>query len=127
MKWLLIALVVLIASLLLNLPLLAYAVVIGAAIFWLTRELARRWSGQLSGSRDCDTQTARIGDSVSVRVRLRNDGSLAIPWLLIEDLLPAHHIQDIRPRLTVDGAAHFMIATHVSAVAAAIAEHIACA
>lgn len=38
--------------------------------------------------------------------------------------LLAEHVARSR-RLTVGGAAHFMIATHVSAVAAAIAEHIA--
>jgi uncharacterized protein (DUF58 family) len=37
-------------------------------------------------------------------VHVRNRGPLSIPWLLVEDLLPAHHIADVRPRLLVNGA-----------------------
>jgi uncharacterized protein (DUF58 family) len=43
----------------------------------------------LSAERRCGQSTAEIGDTVPVRVTVRNTGWLPVPWVLLEDLLPS--------------------------------------
>jgi uncharacterized protein (DUF58 family) len=116
MKWLVGILVLLLAALVLESGLLAFATYVLAGLFVLSRVLARNWMERISASRtvairgaprqerrteddedeDDDaplghpsrTLHANIGDRVVVRVKVRNDGSMLVPWVLLEDLLP---------------------------------------
>ena len=103
MKWFLGALLLLLAALLLESSLLAYAMYVLLGLLLLSRWLARSWIGGLTATRTCTQATANIGDRVAMQVTVTNTGSLPVPWLLAEDLLPRHSIDKRFPRLKIKG------------------------
>ncbi|GEM_PF-80865 len=103
MKWYLAALLLLLAAFLLESSLLAYATYVLLGVLVVSRILARNWIANLSATRRCDITTAEIGDKVPVTLTLRNGGSLPVPWVLAEDLLPRSALEQRPPRLRVKG------------------------
>jgi uncharacterized protein (DUF58 family) len=103
MKWFLGALLLLLAALLLESILLAYATYVLLGLLLLSRWLARSWIGHLSAARTCQQLTADIGDRVTVRLTITNEGGLPVPWLLAEDLLPQSALGLRFPRLKIKG------------------------
>jgi uncharacterized protein (DUF58 family) len=101
MKWFLGALVLLLAAWFLESGLLAYAMYVLLGLLVLSRLLARNWIQHVSASRECNRITAEIGDSVAVEIQVHNSGWLPVPWLLLEDLLPAKALVESRQRLRV--------------------------
>jgi uncharacterized repeat protein (TIGR01451 family) len=86
--WIVIAGLILAASLLLDLPLLAYAAEALLAVLVVSRFLARQWVTSLSATRRTSRLDVEPGDTVTITVELRNTGLLPILWCLAEDLLP---------------------------------------
>src|SRR5438132_7992344 len=103
MKWFLGALALLLTALILQSGLLAYSMYVLLAVLILSRVLARAWIGHLSATRQCDQLTAEIGDTVRVKLEVRNAGWLPVPWVLLEDLLPRQALEQRPPRLRVRG------------------------
>jgi uncharacterized protein (DUF58 family) len=113
MKWFLGVLLILLAALLLESGLLAYAAYVLIGLLLVSRVLARNWVGQLTVARLCrlvgrdgdesipDGLTAEIGDRVAVRLVVRNNGAMPVPWVLLEDMLPRHALDQRFPRLKV--------------------------
>ncbi len=101
MKWFLSALLVLLVALVLETGLLAYAMYVLLGVMLLSRFLARSWIENLSASRRCDRDSAEIGDEVEVTLIVRNAGALPVPWVLLEDMLPARAMIEGRARLRV--------------------------
>jgi uncharacterized protein (DUF58 family) len=101
MKWFLGATLLLLAALFLESGLLAYAMYVLLGLLVLSRILARNWIKHVSAVRHCDRITAEVGDSVAVEIEVKNSGWLPVPWLLLEDLLPAKALQESRQRLRV--------------------------
>src|SRR5262245_40777552 len=103
MKWYVAAALLLLAAFFLESSLLAYATYVLLGVLVVSRLLARSWIANLSATRQGDITTAEIGDKVPVTLTLRNAGSLPVPWVLAEDLLPASALQQRPPRLRVKG------------------------
>ncbi len=103
MKWFVGVLLLLLAALLLESSLLAYVVYVLLGLLLLSRWLARSWIGGLSATRDCKQFTADIGDRVSVKLSIVNEGGLPVPWVLAEDLLPQYSRGQRFPRLKIKG------------------------
>jgi uncharacterized protein (DUF58 family) len=103
MKWYVGALLLLLAALVLQSGLLAYAMYVLLGVLIVTRVLARRWINHLHATRHCASTTAAIGERVAVTVTVRNDGGLPVPWVLLEDLLGKAALAQRPPRLTVQG------------------------
>jgi uncharacterized protein (DUF58 family) len=103
MRWFLGAGIMLLIALVLESGLLAYAMYVLLAIMILSRVLARTWTGNLSAVRTCRHETAEVGDKVPVEVVVHNAGSLPVPWVLLEDMLPRQAVQSRNPRLKVRG------------------------
>jgi uncharacterized protein (DUF58 family) len=103
MKWFAGALLILAVSLALELPLLAYAMYVLLGLLLVSRVLSRKWVSNLVAERDCQRSQLEIGDKLAVSVKIRNDGPLAIPWLLVEDLLPQPTALHPAHRVRVDG------------------------
>jgi uncharacterized protein (DUF58 family) len=101
MKWFLGASLLLLAALFLESGLLAYAMYVLLGLLVLSRLLARNWIQHVSAARVCDRIAAEVGDSVAVEIQVNNSGWLPVPWLLLEDLLPAKALQESRQRLRV--------------------------
>jgi uncharacterized repeat protein (TIGR01451 family) len=101
MKWFFGALLLLLAALALDSGLLAYSMYVLLALLVVSRLLARSWIGKLAVTRECDKVEAETGDTVSVTVTVRNEGVMPVPWILMEDLLPAKAIVENRARLRV--------------------------
>ncbi len=91
MKWFIAILLILLASLIIESGLLAFAGYVLLAMLFISRGLARHWIGNLTASRECDQATAEIGDTVPVILTIKNSGFLPVPWVLVEDLLPQTH------------------------------------
>jgi len=106
-KWFIGVLSLLLAALVLESGLLAFATYVLLGLLLLGRLLSRGWSGGIEASRrmklvgaqdrdDVDdapppsamTLHAEVGDRVNVRVAVRNNGWLLVPWALLEDLVP---------------------------------------
>jgi uncharacterized protein (DUF58 family) len=103
MKWFFGAILLLLAALLLQSSLLAYAMYVLFGLLLLTRWFARSWIGNLSATRTCKQQNADIGDRVLVQLTVTNEGGLPVPWLLAEDLLPQFSPGHRFPRIKVKG------------------------
>ena len=89
MKWWLGAGLLLLAALIIQSGLLAYAMYVLLAVMLVSRLLARSWVKNVHATRAFLEPTAEIGDDVRVLVRVKNSGFLPVPWILLEDLLPA--------------------------------------
>jgi uncharacterized protein (DUF58 family) len=103
MRWFLGVLLLLVAALLLESGLLAYAMYVLLGLLVVSRYLTRNWIEHLTASRECKRLTAEIGESVTVTVAVNNGGWLPVPWVLLEDLLPRRAISAANPRLGVKG------------------------
>jgi uncharacterized protein (DUF58 family) len=103
MKWFLGAIVLLLAALVLQSGLLAYAMYVLLAVMVISRLLARSWLGKVTASRTCDHLTAEIGDEVDVEIAIANSGWLPVPWVLLEDMLPRQALAQRPPRVYVKG------------------------
>jgi uncharacterized repeat protein (TIGR01451 family) len=103
MRWFLAVLVILVLALILDSGLLAYSMYVLLALLLLTRFLSRTWIGHLTATRKCNKSTAVIGDKVSVQLTITNSGSLPVPWVLVEDLLPRYALDRNALRLRVKG------------------------
>jgi len=99
--WLLAAIASLAVAALFGLSLLAFAVYALLGVIVLSRYRARTWTRNVTGRRELSCQLARIGETVGVRVSVRNRGPLPIVWLLIEDLLPRTACVHDPPKLRV--------------------------
>lgn len=102
-KWLLATLVILAAALAIESGLLAYAMYVLLGVMLLSRLLARDWLGRITATRKVDAVEAEVGDVVAVKLTINNNGSIPVPWMLLEDLLPPSAIRQKPPRLTLDG------------------------
>lgn len=103
MNWLVGAAILLLLAAALNMGLLVYAMYTLIAVILVSRFLARRWSEDLVATRECNRLSAEVGDTVAVNVVLENQGSLPVPWVLCEDLLPREALLYDPPRLKVEG------------------------
>src|SRR5262249_29921966 len=101
MKWFLGAALILLAALVLETGLLAYAMYVLLGVLLLSRVLARSWTDHLTAERRCDRDTAQVGDDLTVTLTVRNLGALPVPWVLLEDMLPARALAEGRARLRV--------------------------
>jgi uncharacterized repeat protein (TIGR01451 family) len=89
MKWFLGALLLLLAALALESGLLAYAMYVLLGLLILSRLLTLSWIGNLDASRHCDAVEVTAGDTITILIVVNNDGALPVPWVLLEDMLPA--------------------------------------
>ena len=80
MRWLLGALALLFAGIVLKLGLLVYAMYVLLGVLLLSRYLSRQWVENLSATRHCSADSALIGESIEVVVTVRNLGKLPVPW-----------------------------------------------
>jgi uncharacterized protein (DUF58 family) len=103
MKWFLGVLLLLLAALLLESSLLAYAMYVLLGLLLLSRWLARSWIGNLSATRTCKQLTANIGERVAVQLTVTNNGGMPVPWVLAEDLLPQYALGQRFPRFKIKG------------------------
>ena len=103
MKWILGALVLLIAGAIFQLGLLVYAMYALLAVLLASRYLAWQWTTHLVASRQGRLGTAEIGDSTQITVSLRNQGRSRIAWLLAEDSLPLEAMTQQPPGVEVEG------------------------
>jgi uncharacterized protein (DUF58 family) len=101
MKWFLGALLILLAALILESGLLAYSMYVLLGVMVLSHFLTRAWTGRLTATRECNRETAEVGDTVAVLVTVKNNGWMVVPWLLIEDMLPARALAGTTARLRV--------------------------
>jgi uncharacterized repeat protein (TIGR01451 family) len=101
MKWFVGAVLLLIAALVLQSGLLAFSMYVLLGLLLLSRVLTRTWINNLSAVRACDRQEAEVGESVTVQVTVKNNGVFPVPWVLLEDMLPAKALVENRNRLRV--------------------------
>ena len=104
MKWFVFALIAIVVALVLNLPVLAFAVVVGLSVFSVTGWLTNRWTSQITGHRKWSHETAEVGQLVTATVEVRNAGTLPIAWMLVEDLVPADQPKSVRQRIVLHGS-----------------------
>jgi uncharacterized protein (DUF58 family) len=103
MKWFVGTILLLLAALLLQSGLLAYAMYVLLAVMVTSRLLARAWIGHLSATRTCGDLIGEIGQVVKVKLVFRNSGLLPVPWVILEDMLPRSALDQKLPRLRIKG------------------------
>lgn len=102
-QWAVAAAILLVLAWILGSAPLAAATYLLLATAVAARLLVRYWASQVSASRDCNRVDARIGDKVAFNVELHNHGRLALPWLMVEDLIPSADLRGTPPRLRLLG------------------------
>ena len=96
--------VVLVAALVLQAGLLAFAMYVLIGVLLLSRHLAKKWVGSLAAVRECKaTEPVEVGATVEMKVRLTNASSTRVAWVLIEDLFPEHYLRQKPPRVRIKG------------------------
>jgi uncharacterized protein (DUF58 family) len=96
--------VVLIAALVLQAGLLAFAMYVLIGVLLLSRHLAKKWVGALVATRECaTTEPVEVGATVEMKVRLANAGGSRVTWVLVEDLFPEHYLHQKPPRVRIKG------------------------
>jgi uncharacterized repeat protein (TIGR01451 family) len=103
MSWLVGAVLILLAALVLQMGLLAFAMYVLIMVLLLSRFLAKTWIESVEVERECNRDKANVGDTVAVILTIRNTGRWPIGWLLIEDLLPRRALIFNPPALKVTG------------------------
>jgi len=88
MRWFAAVVGLLIAALVFQLGLLAYAMYALLGIMLLSKWLSRTWVENLTAIRECNRVAVNVGEKVAVVITLRNRGLLPVAWALVEDLLP---------------------------------------
>ena len=104
MKWFVGTLLLLAAGVVFEWGLLVYATYVLLGVLLASRALTARWIDSIEVSRHIDATRAEIGESVVVRLEVRNRGRLTIPWVLIEDAAPLRALSQIPSRLDIDGS-----------------------
>ncbi len=102
-RWLGASILLLAVGVTFQLGLLVYAMYALLGILVISRFLAREWVENLKAERECNRLTAEIGDTAAFIVTVRNTGRLPVPWVLLEDSLPASALQQRPPRIKIDG------------------------
>jgi uncharacterized repeat protein (TIGR01451 family) len=103
MNWIVGAVLLLIVAMLFDMDLLVYSMYVLLAVILSSRFLAKTWAESLSAERTCNRLTANIGDKVAVSLSVRNNGSIPVAWVLLEDLLPRRAIIHDPPSLAIEG------------------------
>lgn len=103
MRWYLGAALLLAIALLLGLGWLAYTMYALVGVMVVSRWLARSWASHLHAQRECNRTVVNVGDTVAVVLSVSNTGRLSIPWVLVEDQLPAEALIERPPRMVVVG------------------------
>jgi uncharacterized protein (DUF58 family) len=88
LRWLILCLVVLVAALLLRVGFFAYVFYTLVGVLAISLLMGRSALDRIQLERHCNRTQARIGDDATVTVEVRNRKALAVPWLIIEDLIP---------------------------------------
>ena len=108
MKWIAGTIALLALGLIFQLSLLVYAMYVLLGVLLLNRVFTRLWTNCVEVRRFTGDEALEIGQSVEVKVAIRNTGSVAVPWVLLEDALSRdaltqtpHHIKAEGGRLTV--------------------------
>src|SRR2546423_159160 len=117
MKWFFGIALLLLAALLLDAGLMAYALYVLLGVLVVSRFLARNCLANLSATRSCRhvervkralqesgaDLTAEIGERITVQVTVKNSAWMVVPWVLLEDLLPRQALDRRTPQLKVKG------------------------
>lgn len=103
MRWLALAALFLLIGMILGAPLLVYAGYVLVAVLFVSRVLTDRWSSGLSAERQVSLLEAKVGQEIQVGIVLVNRSGWPIPWVLVEDLLPASALMYTPPNLEVHG------------------------
>ncbi|MSR32784.1 MAG: DUF58 domain-containing protein [Gemmataceae bacterium] len=103
MRWVVGIVVIYLAAWLMNSAPLAFAGYCLAGVFATSKLLAFWWSRGLVIKRKMRCKIAEVGDKVRVKITLQYRGIIPIPWLIIEDVLPADAINPRHPFLKVKG------------------------
>jgi uncharacterized repeat protein (TIGR01451 family) len=100
-RWLIVILALLGLALALKAGLVAFAGYVLLGVYLLSRYLAKAWVANLAAERDCDTSPREVGESVEVTLRVKNQGTIPVGWVLVEDMLPEQAV--IQKRVKVKG------------------------
>ncbi len=103
MKWIVAVILLALLAMLFDLSMWVYALYAIGAIFFISRWVTSRWVDAVSAERICDSKTVRIGDVVTVIIRLKHTGRWPITWLLLEDLIEPRALAFQPPALSVSG------------------------
>ncbi len=103
MKWFLGALLLLIGGYAFGLGPLVYSMYVLLGVLFVSRFLTFTWIDSIRITRDCERVSCQIGETVAVAVIARNTGILPIPWMLLEDALPADSLTASPPRIKIKG------------------------
>jgi uncharacterized repeat protein (TIGR01451 family) len=103
MRWFVAIVSILVVAVILDLPLLACAMLALLGLMLISRFLARSWITNLDATRECNRTEAQVGESIAFVISMRNRGRLPIAWVLVEDMLPRGAIVSRPPRIEVKG------------------------
>ena len=98
MKWYFATALLLLAAILMGSSLLAYATYVLLGVLLGSRLLAWTWLDNIVVTRQCAAAVVEVDDEVLVIVTLRNTGAFPVPWVLVEDMLPAPALDERRCR-----------------------------
>lgn len=104
MRWVIGLVLILGLALSLQAGLVAFAAYVILGVYFLSRYLAKDWITSVTAERSLETQPREVGDQGEVIVRITNSGRWPIPWVLVEDLLPARSIRKPNPALVLSGS-----------------------
>ncbi|RMG02062.1 MAG: DUF58 domain-containing protein, partial [Planctomycetota bacterium] len=103
MKWIVAALIVLAAAIVLQMGLLAFGIYALLAVALISRWIVQSSVRQVTVERSISHETADVGDSVRVVLKVQNNSAFPIPWLLIHDVMSTRAVTGTSPAMEVTG------------------------
>ncbi len=100
---LVIALLLLAAAWLFNMGILVYAVYALVAVFFISHLFSSGWISSLRASRTVNLLVAKVGDTIPVAIKVKNEGRFPISWVLVEDILSKADRGEKGKRIQVTG------------------------
>jgi len=94
---------ILVLAVLLDLGLIACAMLALLGLLLISRSLARSWIMSLEATRECNRTEAEVGQTIAFVITVENRGGLPVAWALVEDMLPRGAIVSRPPRIEVKG------------------------
>ena len=104
MRWFVVIVGILLLAVVLDLGLIACAMLAVLGLMLVSRFVSRAWIENLEVTRECNRVEAEVGQTIAFVVTIENRGGIPIAWALVEDMLPRGAIVSRPPRIEVKGS-----------------------
>ncbi|MCA9038792.1 MAG: DUF58 domain-containing protein [Planctomycetaceae bacterium] len=103
MRLFFLSIVILLVAIYLQLGFFVYATYVLLGVLAISYYLTRNSVENLFVRRICSVEEAEVGDIAEIELRIDNNGSIPVPWVILEDSVPIDALMMKPPKIKIDG------------------------